>query len=91
MKKKFQTANRDPDFLPDSTRLNSRSMPSGYKIASWRKLHLRGHRSGGQRSAMITANLKFPHIGEHRELKFAFERFWAAEWNEEPLQQTGRV
>lgn len=38
---------------------------------------------------MITANLGFPRIGSHRELKFAVERFWRGTWNEERLQAVG--
>jgi 5-methyltetrahydropteroyltriglutamate--homocysteine methyltransferase len=38
---------------------------------------------------MITANLGFPRIGSHRELKFAVERFWQGTWSEERLQALG--
>jgi 5-methyltetrahydropteroyltriglutamate--homocysteine methyltransferase len=38
---------------------------------------------------MITANLGFPRIGSHRELKFAVERFWQGRWGDESLQALG--
>jgi len=37
-----------------------------------------------------TANLGFPRIGLHRELKFALERFWSGEWTAEQLEETAR-
>jgi len=37
-----------------------------------------------------TANLAFPRIGLHRELKFALERFWSGEWSAEQLEATAR-
>ena len=39
---------------------------------------------------MQAANLGFSRIGAHRELKFALERFWAGEWNEDQLQSVAR-
>lgn len=39
---------------------------------------------------MQAANLGFPRIGAHRELKFALERFWAGEWDEDQLQSLAR-
>ena len=37
-------------------------------------------------AGLITANLGFPRIGRNRELKFALERFWSGEWEEEKLE-----
>jgi 5-methyltetrahydropteroyltriglutamate--homocysteine methyltransferase len=55
---------------------------------SWSKLNsLKKHK---EPAAMIAANLGFPRIGAHRELKFALERFWAGECSEEQLQAIGR-
>lgn len=39
---------------------------------------------------MLSANLGFPRMGAHRELKFALERFWSGEWDEHQLQDTAR-
>jgi 5-methyltetrahydropteroyltriglutamate--homocysteine methyltransferase len=37
-----------------------------------------------------TANLGFPRIGLHRELKFALERFWSGEWTAGQLEAAAR-
>lgn len=39
---------------------------------------------------IATANLGFPRIGLHRELKFALERFWAGEWTHAQLHEAAR-
>jgi len=39
---------------------------------------------------IATANLGFPRIGLHRELKFALERFWAGEWTRVQLDAAAR-
>ena len=40
--------------------------------------------------AMATANLGFPRIGAHRQLKFALEQFWSANGEVDQLQVTAR-
>jgi len=40
--------------------------------------------------AVVTANLGFPRIGAHRQLKFALEQFWSGNREAEQLQATAR-
>lgn len=41
-------------------------------------------------SSIKTANLGFPRIGRHRELKFALEAFWAGKLDEDALLASAR-
>ena len=40
--------------------------------------------------AVVTANLGFPRIGTHRQLKFALEQFWSGNGEADQLQATAR-
>jgi 5-methyltetrahydropteroyltriglutamate--homocysteine methyltransferase len=40
--------------------------------------------------AVVTANLGFPRLGAHRQLKFALEQFWSGNGEADQLQATAR-